>query len=346
MRPNGARHDTVPPGARSRVSKKVGAALAQRVSVIATLNTHTSHWPRAIAVMLLCAPMMSRADDTPFAAPTVAPNSAAGPALSAPIDRALMCAQPGVFVCDDFTGTHGLAGTLTPNNLQPVPVAPRIEAGSLVFDIPAHSGTDAGGSYRLSFPALGAGKFLAFSYRVKADAAALALPGRKEFILWRGASSCTDLVLAQTHYYSLPVLRPYTECGATNFDLPNGPSDLLLQYPDYNCTYQGIRTSLRGCAITHADIWENFYIELKIGHLNAPDSQVVMWHRSDGGVWRRYIDRQDFPLRGDGGFENFMLTVYMTGKDPALAHPAGEVRYDYLIMSTEPLDKETLGRPF
>ena len=100
----------------------------------------------------------------------------------------------------------------------------RIADGNLVLTIPQYSRANAGGEYRVDFPAVGQGHFLAFSYRVKADAPAIALPGRKEFILWRGSSSCTDLELAQTHYYSTPMVSPYTNCGAKSFvkDLGNG----------------------------------------------------------------------------------------------------------------------------
>ena len=248
-----------------------------------------------------------------------------------------ICAQTGVFVCDNFGDTRTLDGTLYAGAATPF-----VADGKLVFDIPAHSPADAGGSYRVNFPAIGAGQFLAFAYRVKADAAALALPGRKEYILWRGASSCTDLQLAQTHLYSSPLVVPYTECGSGHFDIPISVSNLRYHYPDYNCTYQGIRASYAGCVISHPDQWEDFYIELQIGTLGQPNSRVVMWHRTDSAVWKRYIEREDFTFRGTGGFDQFMLTVYMTGKNPTLSHAPGRVLYDHLILSRQPLARDLL----
>ena len=245
--------------------------------------------------------------------------------------------MPGVFVCDTFSSQASLDGVMTAGASMP-----RLDKGNLVFSIPSNSGANAGGEYRVTFPPLGEGKFLAFSYRVKADAAAVALPGRKEFILWRGASSCTDLELSQTHLYSSPIVAPYTECGARSFVTSLGQYDYQLQAPDYNCTYQGIKSGFDGCAITHADQWENYYIELTIGSFGAPNSHVVMWHKTDGGTWKRYVDRSDFTFNGTGGFGQFMLTVYMTGKNPAVAHPPGEVRYDYLLMSTRPFSVDAL----
>ena len=248
-----------------------------------------------------------------------------------------ICGQTGVFVCDNFGDTRTLDGTLYAGAATPF-----VADGKLVFDIPAHSPADAGGSYRVNFPAIGAGQFLAFAYRVKADAAALALPGRKEYILWRGASSCTDLQLAQTHLYSSPLVVPYTECGSGHFDIPISVSNLRYHYPDYNCTYQGIRASYAGCVISHPDQWEDFYIELQIGTLGQPNSRVVMWHRTDSAVWKRYIEREDFTFRGTGGFDQFMLTVYMTGKNPTPSHAPGRVLYDHLILSRQPLARDLL----
>ncbi|MCC6710495.1 MAG: hypothetical protein IT492_23285 [Gammaproteobacteria bacterium] len=249
-----------------------------------------------------------------------------------------VCRQPGVFVCDNFGDPATLDGVMSGGDTMP-----RIENGELKFSIPSGSSANAGGEYRVTFPAIGEGQFLAFSYRVKADTAAMALSGRKEFILWRGASSCTDLELSQTHYYNTPLVLPYTACGAGNFYLPLGQFDYQLQFPDYNCTYHGIRSGFDGCAITHANEWENYYIEVQIGTYGAPNSRVVMWHKTDGGAWKRYVERNDFKFSGSGGFNQFMLTVYMTGKDPSIAHAPAEVVYDHLIMSTQPLTLDGLG---
>ncbi len=253
-----------------------------------------------------------------------------------------VCSQPGVFICDNFGRENSLDGQLIGGDTTP---HLDLAKGHLVFNIPSGSGANAGGQYAVAFPPFGEGKFLALSYRIKADTAALALEGRKEFTMWRGSSPCTDLELTQTHLYSSPIFVPYTECGAGHFTLPLGPSDLRLHYPDYNCTYQGIKSSFNGCAITHANVWENFYIEVNIGTYGQPNSRVVMWHKTEGGTWKRYIETNEFTFRGNGGFEHLMLTVYMTGKDRSIVHAPGEVRYDHLIMSTKPFNVDALLGP-
>lgn len=257
------------------------------------------------------------------------------PALDfCPLTSRSVCDEPGVVVCDQFDAER--VGTLTPGDSRP-----RVEAGELVLTLPSGSGANAGGSYRVSFPPVGEGGFLAFAYRIRADAAALALPGRKEFILWRGSSSCTDLELAQTHLYTSPVVRPYTHCGARNFALPLGQYDYQIHYPDFNCTYHGMRTSLDGCAVSKADRWERYYVEVAVGKYGTPTSRVTMWQRVARGQWMRYVAHPSFVFHGSGGFDHFMLTAYMTGKKRE-PHPPGEVRYDWLIVSTRPLDRALL----
>ena len=244
-----------------------------------------------------------------------------------------VCAQDGVFVCERFD-------KLVKGRLYPGTAAPTVADGTLNFSIPELSGANAGGEARWTFPAIGEGQIVAVSYRVKADAAAMAItkPGRKHFILWRGASSCTDLELSMTHEAGGARILPYTACGSRDFYLPLGQFDWRLQYPDFECTYR----NRVGCAKSIADIWQTYYFEVRIGHYGQPDSRVVMWQRNEGGPWKRFVERDDFKFNGSGGFGQFMLTVYMTGKDPTLRNPEGRVQYDDLVMSTQPMDKALL----
>jgi hypothetical protein len=249
-----------------------------------------------------------------------------------------VCNQPGIFVCDNFGDSASLDGQLIAGDTMP-----KLDGGHLIFDIPSGSSANPGGDYRVQFPPVGEGQFMAFAYRVKANAAANALEGRKEFILWRGASSCTDLSLVQTHFYRTSVLVPYTECGSRTFYTPLGANDYQWHFPDYDCTYVRIKQGdLAGCAITHDDKWEDFYVEIRLGTFGQPNSRVVMWNKTEGQTWKRYISRDDFTFNGNGGFHNFMLTPYMTGKVPGVPHARGEVRYDHLIMSTQPFDVDSL----
>jgi peptidoglycan hydrolase-like protein with peptidoglycan-binding domain len=259
-----------------------------------------------------------------------------------------LCAQSGVFVCDDFSDPTKLKGKINSGASRPV-----VQNGLLEFTIPTKSQANAGGSYTLTFPSVGEGKFLAFSYRIKADKVATELkaPGRKEFILWRGSSSCTDLELSQTHKGNgNPLLVPYTQCGSGSFGYSTStPHNIQLHYPDYNCTYQSIKKLplSKDCAYTHADEWENYYVELNIGTYGQPNSSVTFWKKIDGeSTWKRYIATNTFTFRGTGGFNNFMLTVYMTGKDATIDHPEGKVYYDHLIMSTRPFNADQfIGAP-
>lgn len=241
-----------------------------------------------------------------------------------------LCNAKGVIVCERFARAG--KGVITAGDSKP-----RLSLGNLLFTIPSGSGANAGGEYRVTFPAIGEGQFIAFSYRVKADAAALALPGRKHFVMWRGSSSCTDLELSQTHRSSNQIVAPYTECGGGTFATALGGGDYLLQNGDYHCTYQhAIRQGkLDECLVSRPDVWDTYYIEVAIGTYGAPNSHVVMWHKGEGGEWRRYVDRSDFTFNGTGGVGQFMLTVYMTGK-PRTAHEEGHVWYDDLVLASRP----------
>jgi hypothetical protein len=271
----------------------------------------------------------AKGDASPAIDAQTAPVSRASAAVPRRGDATGICAQPGILVCEEFDDEP--AGLLTPGAAMPT-----VADGLLTLTIPSGSPANAGGAYRVTFPPIGEGGLIAFHYRIRADAAALALPGRKEFILWRGAASCTDLQLAQSHRYDTPVVAPYTACGSgsTTIKLPGG--DYLVHYPDYDCRYHALkRGDYAGCVISEPDVWDDYYVEVAIGHYGAPDSRLTMWHRKDGGPWKRYIDTATHTFRGHGGFEQFMLTAYMTGKKP-VPHPPGRVDYDRLIIATEP----------
>lgn len=250
-----------------------------------------------------------------------------------------LCEQSGIFVCDNFSDRK--TGTIYPGFSTPY-----FKDGNLVFTIPSNSSANAGGEYRHNFPAVSEGEFIAFSYRIKADQNTFVpqIESRKEYIMWRGSSSCTDLQLVQVHYYASPLVVPYSNCGDKHFSyqLPDG--DFQLQYPDFDCRYRTLsqQGDYSKCAVSHPNQWENYYVEIQIGNFNKENSRVTMWYKPDGGSWKRYIDTSTFSFFGEPGegFEHFMLTVYMTGKDTSIAHPEGKVYYDHLIMSTKPFNTD------
>lgn len=268
----------------------------------------------------------------PTPVPPVVSSNLCSP-LTQAVAAADACDQAGVFVCERFTsglvsGT-AFAGTATP----------AVSGGVLNMTIPATSGADPAGYVKWTFPAVSEGQTITFSYRVKQDAAAVAdnAIGRKHFILWRGSSSCTDLEFSMTHEAGSSRIVPYTDCGAHQFyiSLPGGDYD--LQYPDFTCKYQGDRS---GCAQDIADTWQTYYFEITLGHYSQPDSTFIMWQLTDSG-WKRFTETHDYVVYGNVGYNNFMLTTYMTGRTLD-TRPAALVQFDDLIMSTAPMDKALL----
>jgi hypothetical protein len=261
----------------------------------------------------------------------------------------LPCSSPGVFICESFTEAPTRGALLA----SAAGTRPRIEDGTLAFDIPSLSGSDAGGKFSAqSFSPIGEGQTIAWSYRVKADRAmnTLPAPGWKQFILWRGAASCTDLEISLTHGGSAnnvalrPLLVPYTHCGARSFQIPLANYDYLLHYPDFDCRYHTVnKRDLSKCAVTEDDTWQDYYFEVTVGHYGQPDTKVVMWTRTLPGPWRRFVERSDYVLSGSGGFNNFMLTVYMTRKDATVENPPAKVWYDNLVLSRQPFFADLKG---
>lgn len=236
-----------------------------------------------------------------------------------------VCSRPDS-VCDDFSDP-ARARQLNTGNTKPV-----VKDGELVMSIPSNTGANPSGNYTFTVPRT---KFLALSYRIKADAGAMALEGRKEFTLWRGSSPCTDLELTQTHLYASPLFILYSDCGARGPRKYVTETDYLLHYPDFACLYSDTRKPDYGrCATSKAGVWKYVYIEV-----DRTTPRLTAWMKDEGGQWKRYTDL-DYVFGGAGDFEQMMLTTYMTGKDPAITHPPGEVRYDDLKVASVPFRTE------
>jgi hypothetical protein len=257
-----------------------------------------------------------------------------------------LCDSPGILVCDNFDRER--PNTLYWNGTPPN-TRPSIESGNLVFRIESGSGANAAGDYRVEFPPVKEGENIYFYYRIKADAEAFQQPqleGRKQFIMWRGAESCATTQLAQTHRIGdPPILSPYSACGQRSFSvpIPNSGGDIQFHYPDFDCKYRQVKNfkNYTNCAVTVPEVWQSFYVEVNIGNWNTPNSTVRMWLRTDGGDWKRYIERTDYifdssPSQISAGFDHFSLTPYMTDKDPLTPHNPVVIRYDALVISRLP----------
>lgn len=271
--------------------------------------------------------------------PTCTPQSAIPPEFwglplcTAARVEADPCKQAGVVICDRFDGTP-LAGTLyrASSGL----TMPKVVNGELQMELVSNGGKDTG-HYRVTFPPVGEGGMLAFSYRKRLDAEAMKHQGSKDFIVWgpAWAPSCTTQQLVMTHMYAGQVPIPYRSCGlGIGKKLADG--DTRWQRGDFDCRY---RTAKLGnyakCHTKQADTWAQYYVEIKVGHYGQTDSRFVAHVKTDG-AWRALMDFP-FMLPSSVPLETMMLTGYMTD-EVVYTHPLGRIAFDDFIVSTKPLD--------
>jgi hypothetical protein len=111
-----------------------------------------------------------------------------------------------------------------------------------------------------------------------------------------------------------------------------------------DCTYaaKGLN-DLSKCAVTVPDIWQTYYVEMKIGHYGQPDSTVNMWQKNGAGIWKQYVRTTTHVFETGNGFDRLGLDAYMTGRDVTIAYPVGQVRFDDLIIARRPFMAEIGG---
>ncbi len=220
-------------------------------------------------------------------------------------------------------------------------------AGSLRFEIPSLSTSDAAGQFRVLFGQdFGQGKTFYAQWRQRFSSEFLipyaGTSGWKQQIFWHGiGGSCTDVQLVTNHYYwqNFPIL--YTACGARGLykTLPDG--DVQLQQGDYNCTNRQDGSGEDNCAFYKPNKWMTFSYQVSIGTWNQPTSRIQAWIADEGQPLRKWIDISNFVINNDSpstkAFRQVDLTPYMTGKNGSVHHPLAYTWYDELIISTQPI---------
>ncbi|MGE0439674.1 MAG: hypothetical protein AB7S39_04225 [Gemmatimonadales bacterium] len=281
----------------------------------------------------------------------------------APVDADLtrLCAQPGVVVCQGFD-TEAEA-TASGQLVAGAAGAPRIDdavflegGGALRIDVAGRTPANAGGDWRITFPAIGVGKSLYLHYAIRYDqdyvdvnSRLLTGTGAKQFILWNGSSSCASMEISHSTLYGRGYPWLYTACGGGGFDIPLPGGDYLIMQGSgagagYNCHYHRANDAGLGCPAYQADVWWRFYLKVEIDQLGGSPcagNVVESWWKKGDGDWVQAVNHPDACLRfnrdANDGFNHLMLTAYMTAKPATVDHPTMSVWYDDLVLSTEPL---------
>ncbi len=270
------------------------------------------------------------------------------------------CRAPGVLVCEGFdspakfvpakwpasglypAGDHAIRGSLDTKYKAS-------GSGSLRFEIPSHSGSNASGYWRqrigLNF---GEGTTLYVQFRQRFSKEMLTNKwgdtSWKQVIIHNESATCDTLGLTTANYYSdgFPIM--YSECGARGLYTNDGNPPTMLQQGDYNCWYG--QYNRKDCFYYLADEWVAFYYQISVGHWGKADSTVNAWVALDGQPYKQWIKMARFVLKNDHpgkDFDTVTLLAYMTNKSETIDHPTAYTWFDDLIVSTHPIAPPTLS---
>jgi hypothetical protein len=255
-------------------------------------------------------------------------------------------------------GLHAPSGTTAVEGFQDTTVRTS-GASSLRFDILTNTPADVAGGFIAAFgQSFGPGATFYVQFRQMMDTTMAtfdwgttgASTAPKSAIFYGLAGgTCQAVELTTVSYaYAQPGNRPtmYTDCGSYGMETDlSGTSWVcptctpkLIQQPasstdGYSCqygVYDGGTGNGVGCFIMPANKWVTFYYKVHVGPWGSPTSTVDAWVAMDAGPYKQWIKVPNVALNNDSpaidnDYSRVMLTPYMTGKNPGIAHPTARV---------------------
>lgn len=237
--------------------------------------------------------------------------------------------------------------------------------GSLRFTVPALSGSNSSGAWKLNFTdnleTFGAGEDFYVQWRQRFDSNFInthfaGSGGWKTIIVGEGdvagqteANSCTELELVVSNlefrnyaqmYHNCGVYKGlYERYGSYDFKMQNGMPSPYCLYSDNNGT---------GCFKFYPNEWMTFQIHVRPGPRGTAtgslestsvtgftNSVVEMWAAREGQPSVLIHSWTGVVLHETRGKEygKIWLTPYQTGKDPAVSQAVSNTWYDEIIIS-------------
>jgi len=220
-------------------------------------------------------------------------------------------------------------------------------AGSLRFEIDGRTSADAAGRWVQDFGrSFGEGSTFYVQFRQRFSPEMLtvdfsAMGGSwKQVIFHHGSDTCAQVELTTHQRYNQRIPQMYTDCGERGLWTNGGTPPYLIHQGDYNCPFGGNYQDERKCFNYHPNVWITFYYEVSIGNWGKPNSTIRAWVAMDNKPYKQWINLAKFVLKNEEpgkDYDHLTLTVYMSGKNPALDHPTAYTWYDELIISTKPI---------
>jgi len=219
-------------------------------------------------------------------------------------------------------------------------------AGSLRFDIPGYTGSNAAGYWRQSMEHnFGQGSTFYVQFRQRFSKTMISNKWVdttwKQAIFHNERETCADVEITTHQYYNDGFPTMYTNCGSRNLYSEQSPP-MKLQQGDYNCWYGNYNAT--DCFFYPVDQWITFYYQVSIGHWGGPDSAINAWVALDGKLYEQWIKMPNYRLDNDhpgNDYDTVTLLTYMTGKSDKIDYPLASTWYDELIISTRPIAPPT-----
>ncbi|MCC7386212.1 MAG: hypothetical protein IT384_30495 [Deltaproteobacteria bacterium] len=185
--------------------------------------------------------------------------------------------------------------------------------------------------------------FVQYRYRISPSMLSGTGGGRKLSILHYAFNSCADLEITTQNTYYRGFPQMYSNCGSIIAERSAGGTLYLQQgeepFPSgagWNCPYGNL--SATRCSYFHPDTWMTIYLRVDLGRWGQPNSALQAWVAYEGEPLKQFINVPGYTIYNSPpvypGIDHLTLTPYDTG---ATSAPNGEVWYDELIVSAEPI---------